>query len=79
VSCDVTFHDPLSYAFPASESAYDYDKELGIRTRTKTLAWLADSRLRMISYHTPWPGLGHVARTDDAFRFVPEPIIRRPG
>jgi glyoxylase-like metal-dependent hydrolase (beta-lactamase superfamily II) len=78
VSCDITFHDPLSYAFAASESAYDYNKELGIRTRTKTLAWLADSRLRMISYHAPWPGLGHVARTDGAFRLVPEPIIRRP-
>jgi glyoxylase-like metal-dependent hydrolase (beta-lactamase superfamily II) len=35
VSCDVTFHDPLSYAFPASESAYDYDKALGASTRIK--------------------------------------------
>ena len=78
VSCDITFHDPLSYAFPASESAYDYDKELGVRTRTKTLAWIADSRLRVISYHAPWPGLGHVARADGAFRYVPEPIIRPP-
>jgi glyoxylase-like metal-dependent hydrolase (beta-lactamase superfamily II) len=77
VLCDVTFHDPLSYAFPESESAYDYDKVLGARTRTEKLAWLADTRMRLISYHAPWPGIGHVARAGGAFRYVPEPIIRR--
>ena len=76
VLCDVTFHDPLSYAFPESESAYDYDKVRGVRTRTEKLTWLAQSRLRVISYHAPWPGLGHVARAGGAFRYVQEPIIR---
>lgn len=79
VSCDVTFHDPLSYAFAASESAYDYDKALGASTRIKTLTWLADTRLRILSYHAPWPGIGHVARAGGAFRYVPAPIIRHPG
>jgi hypothetical protein len=32
----------------------------------------------LISYHAPWPGLGHVARAGGAFRYVPEPLIRRP-
>ncbi len=77
VLCDVTFHDPLSYAFPESASAYDYDKVLGARTRSATLARLADARMRVISYHAPWPGIGHVARLGGAFRYVPEPIIRR--
>ena len=76
VLCDVTFHDPLSYAFPENESAYDYDKVRGVRTRTEKLTWLAQSRLRVISYHAPWPGLGHVARAGGAFRYVPAPIIR---
>ena len=76
VLCDVTFHDPLSYAFPENESAYDYDKVRGVRTRTEKLTWLAQSRLRVISYHAPWPGLGHVARAGGAFRYVQEPIIR---
>ncbi len=78
VLCDVTFHDPLSYAFPESASAYDYDKVLGAHTRSETLARLADARMRVISYHAPWPGIGHVARAGSAFRYVPEPIIRRP-
>jgi glyoxylase-like metal-dependent hydrolase (beta-lactamase superfamily II) len=76
VLCDVTFHDPLSYAFPQAASAYDYDKALGARTRCETLACLADQRTRVISYHAPWPGIGHVARAGDAFRYVPAPIIR---
>ena len=77
VLCDITFHDPLSYAFPESESAYDYDKRLGARTRTEKLAWLADTRMRLISYHAPWPGIGHVARVGNGFRYVAAPIIRR--
>jgi glyoxylase-like metal-dependent hydrolase (beta-lactamase superfamily II) len=78
VLCDTTFHDPLSYAFPASESAYDYDKAPGARTRAEKLAWLADSRMRLISYHAPWPGIGHVARAGAAYRYVPAPLIRDP-
>jgi len=78
VLCDVAFHDPLSFAFPTGESAYDYDRAMGARTRVSTLAQLADRRTRLISYHTPWPGIGHVARAGTAFRYVPEPIIRQP-
>ena len=74
--CDIAFHDPLSFSYPEGESAYDYDKALGAQTRSRTLAWLADSRMRLVSYHAPWPGIGHVARSGAAYRFVPEPTIR---
>src|SRR5262249_32519410 len=77
VLCDVTFHDPLSYAFPESESAYDYDKVRGVRTRVERLTWLAQSRMRVISYHAQWPGIGHVARAGAAFRYVPAPMLAR--
>ncbi len=76
VLCDIAFHDPLSFAYPQGESAYDYDKVLGAQTRSRTLAWLADTRMRLVSYHAPWPGIGHVARVDAGYRFVPEPMIR---
>jgi glyoxylase-like metal-dependent hydrolase (beta-lactamase superfamily II) len=78
VLCDIAFHDPLSFAFPMSTSAYDFDAALGAGTRTKTLTRLADSRTRLISYHAPWPGIGHVARAGEAFRYVAEPVIREP-
>ena len=35
---DVAFHDPLSYAFPEAESAYDVDPQLGVATRRRLLA-----------------------------------------
>jgi glyoxylase-like metal-dependent hydrolase (beta-lactamase superfamily II) len=68
---DVAFHDPLSYEFPAAESAYDTDRRQGAATRLRFLERLADEHLQLIGYHTPWPGLGHVERASDSFRYVP--------
>jgi glyoxylase-like metal-dependent hydrolase (beta-lactamase superfamily II) len=76
VLCDIAFHDPLSFAYPAGHSTYDQDQVQGAQTRSRTLAWLADTRMRLVSYHAPWPGIGHVARSGMAYRFVPEPMIR---
>jgi glyoxylase-like metal-dependent hydrolase (beta-lactamase superfamily II) len=76
VLCDIAFHDPLSFAYPEGYSAYDQDQVRGAETRSRTLAWLADTRMRLVSYHAPWPGIGHVARSGTAYRFVPEPMIR---
>jgi glyoxylase-like metal-dependent hydrolase (beta-lactamase superfamily II) len=67
---DVAFHDPLSYLFPDSRSAYDTDAEQGVATRRVVLDRLADEKLGVIGYHHPWPGLGHVERFRDTFRFI---------
>ncbi|MEP9380146.1 MBL fold metallo-hydrolase [Aquabacter sp. CN5-332] len=75
VLADTTFHVPLSFDFPATSSAYDYDAEIGAATRLALLGQVADERARVISYHAPWPGIGHVARVGSGFRFVAEPMI----
>jgi glyoxylase-like metal-dependent hydrolase (beta-lactamase superfamily II) len=67
---DVAFHDPLSYLFPESRCTYDTDPEVGVTTRRRMLDRLATERLRVIGYHHPWPGLGHVERFRDSFRFI---------
>ena len=67
---DVAFHDPLSYAFPESLSAFDGDREQGAETRKRLLARLADERIAVIGYHHPWPGLGRVERFGGSFRFI---------
>lgn len=69
---DVAFHDPLSYAFPDAESAYDVDPQQGVVTRRRLLDRLAADRLRITSYHHPWPGLGRVERAGAVYRFVPD-------
>jgi glyoxylase-like metal-dependent hydrolase (beta-lactamase superfamily II) len=70
---DVAFHDPLSYAFPMAESAYDVDPSLAITTRMKLLDRLATEGMRVIGYHHPWPGLGRIERSAGRFRFIPAP------
>jgi glyoxylase-like metal-dependent hydrolase (beta-lactamase superfamily II) len=75
VLADVAFLDPVSFAHPKAHSAYDYDPVQGAATRTHLLGRLAEERMLVIGYHQPWPGLGHVARDGNAFRWVPEPAV----
>lgn len=67
---DVAFHDPISYAFPEAESAFDVDPQLAVATRRRLLDRLADEHMQVIGYHHPWPGLGRVTRTAGTFRFI---------
>jgi glyoxylase-like metal-dependent hydrolase (beta-lactamase superfamily II) len=67
---DVAFHDPISYAFPEAESAFDVDAQLAVTTRRRLLDRLADEHMQVIGYHHPWPGLGHVERANGTFRFI---------
>jgi len=67
---DAAFHVPLSYEFPGALSAYDVDPQAAVATRRRLLDRLVDEKLRVIGYHHPWPGLGHVERAAGVFRFV---------
>jgi glyoxylase-like metal-dependent hydrolase (beta-lactamase superfamily II) len=69
---DTAWHDPLSYAFPQAQSAFDTDRAEAVTTRLRLLRRLTDERLRVVAYHHPWPGLGRVERAGDSFRFIPD-------
>lgn len=72
---DLTHHQVLLLERPMMEFAYDTDPKMSALTRTRILGMLADSKLPVMSYHFPWPGFGHVARTGDGgFRFFAEPM-----
>jgi hypothetical protein len=32
---------------------------------------LAEGRTRLLAYHFAWPGIGHVAKQGDGFRYYP--------
>jgi hypothetical protein len=64
----------LSYQQPRIEFVYDTDAMQGVATRLRVLDMLATDRLPFLAYHLPWPGIGHVAKAGDGFRFVPEPM-----
>ncbi len=70
VTADLTRHPVLGlehrWAF-----AGDYDAELSLASLDRHMGQLADDRVQILSYHYPWPGLGHVTRWGDRFRYVP--------
>lgn len=72
-TADVTRHHVLGLEH-RWEFVGDFDPKLSIETRDAVLARYADERMPILSYHYPWPGLGHVVRFGDAFRYVPTPM-----
>jgi len=38
------------------------------------LDMLAANRVAILSYHFAWPGVGHVAKAGDGFRYFPLPM-----
>ncbi len=60
-----------SFARPDWLLARDQDQPMAADTRKKVLGMAADERIAVLGYHFPFPGVGHVMRDGDAFRFVP--------
>ena len=47
-----------------------FDPERAVATRKSLLDRLATDRTRVIGYHLPFPGVGHVARNGGAYVFI---------
>ncbi|MCU0886846.1 MAG: MBL fold metallo-hydrolase [Rubritepida sp.] len=71
---DLAHHHAIMLAQPSWEFAYDTDPALSARSRTRFLERAAGERLALLSYHFPWPGLGHVGRQGQGFVWVPAPM-----
>jgi glyoxylase-like metal-dependent hydrolase (beta-lactamase superfamily II) len=71
---DLTHHQVLLVETPRLEFAYDTDSKQSARTRVRTLDMLATDRIPLVAYHFPWPGIGHVAKHGDGFRYFPTPM-----
>lgn len=71
---DLAHHHAIMLRRPAWEFAFDTDPAQSARTRARMLDRLATDRHHMLSYHFPWPGLGHVARAGEGFAWVPAPM-----
>ena len=71
---DLAHHAVLSLESPLLNFAADLAPSTAAKTRTRVFSTLADERTRVLGYHFPWPGLGHLAKQGEGFRFVPEPI-----
>lgn len=70
IGSDVLVQPVISFAAPDWRWGPDMDHDRAVASRRRTLDQLATDRVRLLGYHLPWPGLGHVERKDTAYRFV---------
>ena len=71
---DLAHHPVLLLQKPLTEFKYDTDPKQSAQSRVKMLGRLADERVALLAYHFAWPGIGHVARDGDGFRYFPQPM-----
>jgi glyoxylase-like metal-dependent hydrolase (beta-lactamase superfamily II) len=70
---DVAHHAVL-FDKPRIEVAFDTDSKQGAESRVKLFDLLAAQRIPALVYHLPWPGIGHLAKQGDGYRFFPTPM-----
>ena len=59
---------------PRIAFAFDTYPKQALSTRLSVLDMLALQRLPFLVYHFPWPGIGHVTKQDDGFRYFAMPM-----
>ncbi len=75
---DAINHAYVSFERPNWQFGFDMDKELAVKTRNRLLDMAATDRIAVSGYHLPFPGVGHVVREGDAYRFIPA-LVRWNG
>ncbi|MEM9130533.1 MAG: MBL fold metallo-hydrolase [Pseudomonadota bacterium] len=68
---DAATHFAISLQKPSWESRFDFDKEAAAQTRRRLFDMLASEQVAFSGYHMPFPALGYVEATGDAYRYVP--------
>jgi glyoxylase-like metal-dependent hydrolase (beta-lactamase superfamily II) len=67
-------HTFVQFKHPEWALSFDVDPATGSATRKRMMDMAAAESLPVMVYHLPFPGIGHVARDRDAFRFVASPM-----
>jgi glyoxylase-like metal-dependent hydrolase (beta-lactamase superfamily II) len=67
-------HHLILFDKPRMEVNFDTDPKPGVETRVKLLDMLAAQRIPLLAYHMPWPGIGHLAKNGDGFRYIATPM-----
>jgi glyoxylase-like metal-dependent hydrolase (beta-lactamase superfamily II) len=71
---DLAHHHVMSVETPRREFTYDTDGKQAVASRLRAFDMLASGRIPFVSYHFPWPGIGHVGKRGDGFRYFPAPM-----
>ncbi len=68
---DSMSHAYTNFAHPEWYNGFDADGDQTVATRKRLLDMAAEDRIAILGYHFPFPGVGHVQRDGDQYRFVP--------
>lgn len=68
---DAMSHAYTNFAHPDWFNNFDMDGETTTATRRRLLDMAATDRMAVLGYHFPFPGVGHVKRTETAYQFIP--------
>jgi len=68
---DSMSHAYTNFAHPEWYNGFDADGDQTVATRKRLLDMAAEDRIAILGYHFPFPGVGHVQREGDQYRFVP--------
>jgi glyoxylase-like metal-dependent hydrolase (beta-lactamase superfamily II) len=71
---DVALHE-IMLRNPKVEVTFDTDSKQAVATRIKMLDMLSANKTPSLVYHMPWPGIGHIVKDGDGYRFVEAPIL----
>lgn len=68
---DAMNHAYMNFAHPDWYNGFDMDGAQTVATRKGLLDRAAADRITIMAYHFPFPGVGHVMRDGEAYRFIP--------
>lgn len=71
---DLAHHPVLLLERPRTQFAFDTDPVQSAESRVRYMDMFAANRTPILAYHFAWPGLGHVSKQGDGFRYFPEPV-----
>jgi hypothetical protein len=54
--------------------AFDSDPAQMVETRQRFFDMLTTDGMRLLAYHFPFPGAGHLLPSDGAYRWVPQTL-----
>lgn len=75
---DIVHMPQIQFPRPDACVAFDVDPDLAAKTRRDLFAELAASGEMFAGHHLDFPGIGHIARDRDGYRFLPhvwEPVV----
>jgi hypothetical protein len=70
---DFAHHPVLLLERPRTQFAYDTDPVQSAESRVHMLTMLSANRIPLLAYHFAWPGIGHMSKDGEGFRYFAAP------